>query len=77
VAGGVEVNPVDAPDVRAVRRALGLVVVGLSVQLGCAFFWSPATFLLSALLGMPLVVVGVLYAWLARSRSIRGRLEGR
>jgi hypothetical protein len=39
------------------------------VQLGCAFFWSPATFLLSALLGMPLVVAGALGGWLARARS--------
>jgi hypothetical protein len=69
-------TPVAAPDVRAVRRALGLVVAGLVVQLGCAFFWSPATFLLSALLGMPLVVAGVLYAWLARFRSPRARGEG-
>lgn len=63
-----------APDtrdhVRAVRRALGLVVGGLAVQLGCAFFWSPATFLASALVGMPLVVAGVLVGWLARARSV-------
>lgn len=57
--------------VRAVRRALGLVMAGLSIQLGCAFFWSPATFLLSALLGMPLVGLGVLLGWCARARSIR------
>lgn len=70
-------SQVDTPkNVRAVRRALGLVVVGLSVQLGCAFFWSPATFLLSALLGMPLVVVGALMGWLSRARSVRARLEG-
>jgi hypothetical protein len=77
MAGGAEVSPVDSPTVRAVRRALGLVVAGLSVQLGCAFFWSPGTFLLSALLGMPLVVAGVLYAWLARARSIRAHAEHR
>ncbi len=62
-------------DVRAVRRALGLVVVGLSIQLACAFFWGPGTFLLSALIGMPLVVVGVLVGWLARARSVKARLE--
>jgi hypothetical protein len=71
------VSQVDTPkNVRAVRRALGLVVAGLSVQLGCAFFWSPATFLLSALLGMPLVVAGALMGWLSRARSVRARLEG-
>jgi hypothetical protein len=69
-------SALDMPaNVRAVRRALGFVVAGLSVQLGCAFFWSPATFLLSALLGMPLVVAGVLVGWIARARSVRARPE--
>lgn len=76
MASGAPVNALDRPnDVRAVRRALGLVVVGLSVQLACAFFWSPGAFLLSALLGMPLVVAGVLVAWLARTRSVKARPE--
>jgi hypothetical protein len=50
-------------------------MAGLLVQLACAFFWSPATFLLSALLGMPLVLVGAFMAWLSRARSVRARLE--
>jgi hypothetical protein len=62
-------------NVRAVRRALLLVIVGLCVQLGCAFFWSPAAFLLSALLGMPLVILGALWAWLRRARIVAQRLE--
>jgi hypothetical protein len=62
-------------NVRAVRRALLLVIVGLCVQLGCAFFWSPATFLLSALLGMPLVILGAFLAWLRRARIVAQRLE--
>jgi hypothetical protein len=62
-------------NVRAVRRALLLVIVGLGVQLGCAFFWSPATFLLSALLGMPLVILGAFWAWLRRARIVTQRLE--
>jgi hypothetical protein len=62
-------------NVRGVRRALLLVMVGLSVQLGCAFFWSPATFLLSALLGMPLVILGAFWAWLRRARVVAQRLE--
>jgi hypothetical protein len=65
-----------ATNVRAVRRALGLVMAGLAIQLACAFFWSPATFLLSALLGMPLVVAGALWAWLSRARSVRSRGAG-
>ena len=63
-------------NVRAVRRALGLVMAGLLVQLGCAFFWSPATFLLAALLGMPLVVAGALLGWFSRARSIESRMGG-
>jgi hypothetical protein len=77
VASGAAVSALDRPaNVRAVRRALGLVMVGLSVQLAGAFFWSPATFLLSALIGMPLVVAGVLVGWLARARSVSARPEG-
>ena len=67
--------PEPSAHVRSVRRALGLVVLGLSVQLGCAFFWSPATFLVSALVGMPLVLAGVLVGWLARARSVATRPE--
>ena len=63
-------------NVRAVRRALGLVLAGLAVQLGCAFFWSPATFLLAALLGTPLVMVGALWGWLSRAHSIETRMGG-
>ncbi|MEO8178176.1 MAG: hypothetical protein ABI895_05010 [Deltaproteobacteria bacterium] len=63
-------------DVRAVRRALGLVLAGLAVQLGCAFFWSPATFLLAALLGTPLVAAGAFWGWLSRARSVRRRMGG-
>lgn len=61
-------------NVRAVRRALGLVMAGLAVQLGCAFFWSPAAFLLAALVGMPLVVAGTILGWFSRARSIASRM---
>jgi hypothetical protein len=60
-------------NVCAVRRALGLVMAGLAIQLGCALFWSPATFLLAALLGMPLVVAGALWGLLSRARSVGSR----
>jgi len=70
------VNQLVTPaNVRAVRRSLGLVVAGCVVQLGCAFFWSPGTFLLSALVGMPLVGVGALLGWFYRSRAASGREE--
>jgi hypothetical protein len=46
------------------RRALVLVVVGLLLQLGATFSWSPATFIVSAAIGLPLVLVGAaLFGW--------------
>lgn len=62
-------------NVRAVPRAAALVMVGLAVQLGCAFFWGPAAFLLSVLLGMPLVVGGALLGWLYRARNLAASPE--
>jgi hypothetical protein len=44
--------------VRWGRRALVLIVVGLVLQLGATFYWSPATFILSAAIGLPFVLVG-------------------
>jgi hypothetical protein len=40
------------------RRALGLVVVGLALQIGATFVWSPATFIVSAAVGLPAVLLG-------------------
>jgi hypothetical protein len=40
------------------RRALVLVVVGLLLQLAVAFYWSPITFILSAAIGLPFVILG-------------------
>jgi hypothetical protein len=56
------------------RRALVLVLVGLLVQLGATFYWSPATFILSAVIGLPSVVVGAaLFAWAVLRDRIRDR----
>ena len=63
--------------VRAVRRSLGLVAAGLGVQLACAFFWSPGTFLLSALVGVPLVLIGATLGWFYRSRASSLHAESR
>jgi hypothetical protein len=41
-----------------IRRAAILGGLGLAVQLGAAFHWTPATFILSATIGAPLVLVG-------------------
>ena len=51
------------------RRALGLVIAGLTLQLIGAFFWSPGTFVMSASLGAPLVLLGVIIGALAAAAS--------
>jgi len=40
------------------KRALVLVVVGLVIQMVALFFFTPATFIVSAAVGMPLVIAG-------------------
>jgi hypothetical protein len=40
------------------RRGLGLVVAGLVLQLVATFHWTPGTFVISAALGIPLVLLG-------------------
>jgi hypothetical protein len=41
-----------------IRRASRIVGLGLGVQLVAALHWTPATFIASAALGVPLVLVG-------------------
>lgn len=51
----------DAPDdkvVKRVRRAAVLAGLGVLVQLLAALHWTPATFIVSATLGAPLVLAG-------------------
>jgi len=43
---------------RKVRRAAIVGGLGLTVQLAAAFHWTPMTFILSATLGPPLVLLG-------------------
>lgn len=40
------------------QRALVLVIVGLALQLVATFAWSPATFVMSAAVGLPCVLIG-------------------
>jgi hypothetical protein len=40
------------------RRACVVTGVGLAVQLGAALHWTPATFILAAAIGTPLVLLG-------------------
>ena len=43
---------------RAMRRAAALVGAGLAVQLVASFNWTPGTFVLAAVFGIPLVAAG-------------------
>lgn len=43
---------------RSLRQAAVLVGLGLLVQLGAALHWTPGAFIISAMVGVPLVVVG-------------------
>ena len=42
-----------------IRRAALVVLVGLLVQLASTLYWAPLTFVLFAMLGAPLVLIGV------------------
>ncbi|MES1207663.1 MAG: hypothetical protein ABUS79_17130 [Pseudomonadota bacterium] len=44
--------------VRKIRRAAAVGGMGLAVQLGAALHWTPLTFVLSAAIGVPLVLAG-------------------
>jgi hypothetical protein len=46
------------PTERSLRRAAAIAAIGLGVELVSALHWTPATFLLSAIVGVPLVLVG-------------------
>jgi hypothetical protein len=46
------------PRTVAFRRATVITGLGLLVQLGSSLHWTPITFVLSAALGLPLVLVG-------------------
>jgi hypothetical protein len=44
---------------RRIRRSAILILLGLGVQLGSTLHWTPLTFVLFAMLGVPLVLLGV------------------
>jgi hypothetical protein len=64
-----EVAPEVAP---AGRRGLALVAAGLLVQLLATFHWTPGTFILSAAVGVPLVLLGGAIFGRAVLRARRG-----
>jgi hypothetical protein len=52
---------------------MGLVAVGLALQLVATFHWTPATFVVSAAIGIPCVLLGAAVFGLAVLRApIRG-----
>jgi hypothetical protein len=61
---------------RLMRVGLLLVMLGLVVQIGCSFLWSPGTFIISAALGAPLVVAGTVAVFLGARRTRPTDREG-
>jgi hypothetical protein len=42
----------------SMKRAATAAALGLLVQLGASFYWTPLTFIVSAIVGLPLVCLG-------------------
>jgi F0F1-type ATP synthase assembly protein I len=64
----------ERPDLtRKVRRAAVVGGLGLVVQLAAAFHWTPMTFILSATLGPPLVLLGGVLFLAAVWRNMRDK----
>ncbi len=58
---------------RGARAGLVVVLLGLLLQLVATFTWSPGTFILSAAIGLPLVLAGAaIFGWaVLRGRQAR------
>jgi F0F1-type ATP synthase assembly protein I len=55
------------------RRALVLVMAGLALQIAATFAWAPGTFVVSAAVGLPLVLLGAaIFAWAVWRSHERG-----
>jgi hypothetical protein len=61
------------PSGRSVRRAALFVAAGLSVQLFSIIHWTPLTFVIFAMVGAPLVLMGVLLYVAAVWRILKER----
>ena len=62
----------EGPDLtRKIRRSAVVAGLGLAVQLVAALHWTPATFILSASVGLPLVLVGGVMFLAAVWRNMR------
>lgn len=49
---------VASPAVRRVRRGLAVVLAGLLIQLVATLGWSPGAFVIAAMVGAPMVLIG-------------------
>ena len=58
---------------KKIRRAAVLAGLGLGVQLVAALHWTPVTFILSAVLGPPLVLAGGVLFLVAVWRNMRDK----
>jgi hypothetical protein len=63
----------DDKTTRRIRRAAVVGGLGLAVQLGAALHWTPITFIVSAAVGAPLVIVGGLMFLAAVWRNMRDK----
>jgi hypothetical protein len=59
--------------VRRVKRAAVVVGAGLCIQLVAALHWTPATFIVAAAVGLPLVLVGSVMFLAAVWRNLKDR----
>jgi hypothetical protein len=55
------------------KRAAAVTAGGLAIQLVAALHWTPATFILSAALGVPLVLAGSALFFAAVWRNLKDR----
>lgn len=58
---------------RRVRRAGVVAGLGLALQLAAALYWTPATFILSAAVGVPLVLGGGLMFFAAVWKAMKDK----
>jgi hypothetical protein len=63
----------DERTTRRIRRAAVVGGLGLAVQLAAALHWTPMTFIISAAVGAPLVVVGGVMFLAAVWRNMRDK----
>jgi hypothetical protein len=59
--------------VRRIKRAAAIVGTGLLIQLVAALHWTPATFIVSAAIGLPLVLLGSVLFLAAVWRNLKDR----